>query len=68
MTVTGKNLDQGINLSNLGCLKITELAGSKVITGLDVVDKIKAVATTITRGIISIPVTPVIINSVSQTQ
>jgi peptidyl-prolyl cis-trans isomerase A (cyclophilin A) len=28
MTVIGKNLDQGINLSNLGCLKITELAGS----------------------------------------
>ena len=27
MTITGKNLDKGINISNPGCLKITEVAG-----------------------------------------
>lgn len=28
ITVTGQNLDLGINISNLGCLKITEVPGS----------------------------------------
>ncbi len=40
----------------------------KVISGLDVVDKIKAVATTSTGGMANVPVTPVVINSMLQTQ
>lgn len=40
----------------------------KVITGLDVADKIKAVATTTTSGMANVPVTPVVINSMLQTQ
>ena len=31
ITITGQNLDLGINISNLGCLKITELPGSSAV-------------------------------------
>ncbi|MBC3916300.1 peptidylprolyl isomerase [Undibacterium sp. CY18W] len=40
----------------------------KVVTGLDVMDKIKAVATTTVSGMSDVPVTPVLINSMVQTQ
>lgn len=40
----------------------------KVVSGLDVVDKIKVVATSTQAGMSDVPVTPVIINSVLQTQ
>jgi peptidyl-prolyl cis-trans isomerase A (cyclophilin A) len=40
----------------------------KVVSGLDVVDKIKVVATSVQNGLSDVPVVPVIINSVLQTQ
>lgn len=40
----------------------------KVVQGLDVVDKIKVVATSTQGGMSDVPVTPVMINSVLQTQ
>ncbi|MDE2428304.1 MAG: peptidyl-prolyl cis-trans isomerase [Burkholderiales bacterium] len=40
----------------------------KVVSGLDVMDKIKAVPTTTALGMTDVPVTPVIINSMVQTQ
>lgn len=40
----------------------------KVITGLDIVDKIKVVPTTSTGGMTDVPVTPVVITSMLQTQ
>lgn len=40
----------------------------KVVSGLDVVDKIKVVATSVQSGMSDVPVVPVIINSVLQTQ
>ena len=40
----------------------------KVVAGLDIVDKIKVVPTSVQGGMSDVPVTPVIINSVVQTQ
>ncbi|MFZ6656073.1 peptidylprolyl isomerase [Undibacterium sp. TJN19] len=40
----------------------------KVVTGLDIMDKIKAVPTTTVNGMTDVPVTPILINSMIQTQ
>ncbi len=40
----------------------------KIVQGLDVMDKIKLVPTSVQAGLSNAPVTPVIINSATQTQ